>query len=145
VHVKSAPVSQGVYDIVVVLTVWKRNTTESILDMIRQQSVFDRGSIAVVLFQNGDHVDITSVVERWKQSSIWSPNKFDLLHVFYKVETGYYGRFLAPLSVLNQAQMRLSYCWTMTLFSVIDTSRTCFGLLAKGIWPREMDGSLMET
>jgi len=103
VRVDSPPASKDVYDLVVLLTVWKRNTTETILDMIRQQSALDRGRIAVLLFQNGDHADITSIVERWKQRSKWSPNNVDLLHVFSKVETGYYGRFLGPLLVQSSA------------------------------------------
>lgn len=91
------------YNLVVVLTVWKRNTIDDILHMIRKQSALKEGTIAVILFQNGEHVNVSSIVDKWKDKSMWVQSNVDLLHVFSKVETGYYGRFLGPFTVETTA------------------------------------------
>jgi len=95
---------QDGYDMVVVLTVWKRDTAEEMLRMIRQQSCLVAQKVAVVLFQNGDHVNISSIVDHWKQKSAWLEDTVDLLHIFSQFETGYYGRFLAPLSLATHPE-----------------------------------------
>lgn len=88
-----------VYDLVVVLTVWKRNTVDEILKMIRRQSILGEYRVAMVVFQNGEHVNITTPLSQWNRAAQWGGNRVDILHIWNTVETGYYGRFLSPLAV----------------------------------------------
>jgi UDP-N-acetylglucosamine 2-epimerase (non-hydrolysing) len=85
-------------EIIIVLTVWKRNNLEFQLYMIENQSVLKRfKNIVIVVFQNGNHINISTTVEKWKLRLHASHVNVDFIHSI--IETGYYGRFLAPLSV----------------------------------------------
>jgi len=88
-----------IYDLVVVLTIWKRKTLEEIIRMVQQQTALPGQQVAVILFQNGEHVNISTSVERWSRKESWSGCSVDVIHVANIIETGYYGRFLSPLLV----------------------------------------------
>ena len=87
------------FDLVVVITVWKRDTTEKTLHLIKKQTALVGARTAVIVFQNGNHVNITGTLENWKDPSSWHGNEVRIIHVASKLETGYYGRFLSPLAV----------------------------------------------
>ena len=91
-------VTQGhrVYEVVIVLTVWKRMMLDRQLRCVASQASLRGRKVLVIVFQNGCHVDISDVLLRWK--SFWSGNRnVDIRHVHSTLESGYYGRFLAPL------------------------------------------------
>ena len=92
------------YDAVVVVTVWKRSTTRRILSMIANQTALVGQKAVVILFQNGEHVDITETKNECRDKSFWQGRDVDILHVHSKVESGYYGRFLSPLSVASSKE-----------------------------------------
>ena len=94
------------YDIVVVVTVWKRNTVAELLKMISTQTALYQRCVAVILFQNGEHVNISAVVHQWSQPSAWGNISVGIKHVVSKVETGYYGRFASPLFVRSSSAAR---------------------------------------
>jgi UDP-N-acetylglucosamine 2-epimerase (non-hydrolysing) len=96
---KTIDVNPQQFDLVVVLTVWKRATTEKILHMIQQQTALIGKRTAIILFQNADHVNIKNSIERWKETSSWHGKEVQMFHIASKLETGYYGRFLGPLTV----------------------------------------------
>ena len=88
-----------IYDLIVVVTVWKRDTVDEILNMIRRQTALNRLQVALLIFQNGEHLDISMSMAKWANSTSWNGNKVDVLHIKNVVETGYYGRFLSPFAV----------------------------------------------
>lgn len=85
-------------ELVIVLTVWKRSEMlEKQLRVLKDQSVLRRFDSCVIIYQNGKHVDIASVVDKWKEPVSWeSPVTVSFIHSV--LETGYFGRFLAPLA-----------------------------------------------
>ena len=85
------------YDIVIVLTVWKRNNLEKQLFQVRNQSILKNKTTNIIIFQNSNHVDVTDIVNRWKNSDVFS-SKVDISFIHSPFETGYYGRFLIPLT-----------------------------------------------
>ena len=88
------------YDIVIVLTVWKRNNLESQLIQIKRQSIIETKKykkIKIIIFQNSNHIDITDIIKRWNMSNIFS-DKVKICYINSPFETGYFGRFLAPLT-----------------------------------------------
>ena len=96
-------------DLVVVLTVWKRDTLEAYLNMLSKQSLFSTNPSVrahIVVFQNGCHLNVTSILDRWRTNAsvCWGEiaSRVELTHVHSPVATGYYGRFLAPFSVTVQ-------------------------------------------
>ena len=85
------------YDIVIVLTVWKRNNLEKQLLLVKDQSILKNKTTNIIIFQNSNHVDITNIINKWKNSDLFS-SKVDLNFIQSPIETGYYGRFLIPLT-----------------------------------------------
>ena len=86
------------FDVVVVITVWRRNTLDAYMEMLTNQTVFTEKKLRceLMVFQNGDHLDITKSLERWQVRLQSLPN-LKLTHIHSKVATGYFGRFIAPL------------------------------------------------
>ena len=95
-----------IYDLVVVLTVWKRETVDEILKMVRRQTALNGVQVALIVFQNGAHVDVSASVAQWAKSTSWDGNKVDVLHIENVVETGYYGRFLSPFAVSSNSDAK---------------------------------------
>ena len=86
-----------IYDIVIVLTVWKRNNIESQLMQIKNQSVLKNRKTNIIIFQNSNHINIDNIVNKWKQSDSFS-DKVDITFIHSPIETGYFGRFIIPLT-----------------------------------------------
>ena len=85
------------YDIVIVLTVWKRNNLERQLIQVKNQSILKNKRINVIIFQNSNHTNIEDILKRWKNSRDFS-DKVDITYIQSPIETGYFGRFLIPLT-----------------------------------------------
>ena len=85
------------YDAVIVLTVWRRNNLEKQLNLINSQTFLKNKKTNIIIFQNSDHVNVDDIVNKWKQ-----PNSFSeqvvINFIHSPIETGYFGRFLAPLT-----------------------------------------------
>jgi len=78
--------------------VWRRNLLEQQFEMIRYQKGLDDLSLKIIVFQNGKHIFVDDVVERWSSPEAWAPlRRVEVLFIHSTTETGYYGRFLAPL------------------------------------------------
>eukprot|EP00285_Hemiselmis_virescens_P014177 CAMPEP_0173381060 /NCGR_PEP_ID=MMETSP1356-20130122/3557_1 /TAXON_ID=77927 ORGANISM="Hemiselmis virescens, Strain PCC157" /NCGR_SAMPLE_ID=MMETSP1356 /ASSEMBLY_ACC=CAM_ASM_000847 /LENGTH=478 /DNA_ID=CAMNT_0014334803 /DNA_START=222 /DNA_END=1655 /DNA_ORIENTATION=- len=86
-------------DIVVILTVYGRMTLDRQMDMVRMQTALKGRTVDVVAFQNGRHVDVRHNVTKWQLAETWGGNDVVVTFVPSSVETGYYGRFLAPFLV----------------------------------------------
>ena len=92
------------YNLVIVLTVWRRNNLEKQLIYIKRQSIIKNKKINIIIFQNSYHVDVSEIIDKWNKNKIL-PNNIVITYVQSPIETGYYGRFLIPLtsSMANNA------------------------------------------
>lgn len=86
-----------IYDVVIVLTVWKRNHLERQLIQIKNQSIIKNNKINIIIFQNSNHINIEDIVIKWKKSNIF-PQNVDIDFIQSPIETGYFGRFIIPLT-----------------------------------------------
>jgi len=84
------------FDVVVVLTVWRRPTLELQLSMIRSQTALKLLRTNVIIFQNGHHLDVSTIVHQ-SMSPGWWNSDVQVTFIRSSVPTGYFGRFLAPL------------------------------------------------
>jgi UDP-N-acetylglucosamine 2-epimerase (non-hydrolysing) len=78
---------------VVVVTVWRRQTLQLQLEMLQEQGLDDCPISDVFVFQNGNYIDVSGIILDWNRKDA----KFKIMYIQSKVQTGYYGRFLAPL------------------------------------------------
>ena len=89
------------YDLVVVLTVWKRETLEMYLRMMAKQTLLQQRpdfKTNIIIFQNSDHLDVTGIVEKWSNNHArWGAADVVVTYINSPIPTGYFGRFLAPL------------------------------------------------
>ena len=85
------------YDVVIVLTVWKRNNLEKQLFQVKNQSILKNKKINIIIFQNSNHLNVTDIINKWKKSNIFSEN-VDINFIQSPIETGYFGRFIVPLT-----------------------------------------------
>ena len=85
------------YDLVAVLTVWKRANLRKQLIAVSQQSVLQNHRSIVIVFQNGRHINVEPIVREWQE--VLQSKGIKVLHVWSELETGYFGRFVAPLLV----------------------------------------------
>ena len=85
------------YDIVIVLTVWKRNNLEMQLTNVKNQSILKNKKTNIIIFQNSNHINIDDIVNKWKQNNYFS-DKDDITFIHSPIETGYFGRFIVPLT-----------------------------------------------
>ena len=86
------------YELVIVLTVWKRNNLERQLMQIKRQSILGKKKINIIVFQNFNHIDISDIIKKWKKPDAFNDDKVKLTLIKSPIETGYYGRFLSPLT-----------------------------------------------
>eukprot|EP00727_Mastigamoeba_balamuthi_P008396 m51a1_g4179 hypothetical protein (479) ;mRNA; f:353201-361449 len=95
------------YDLVVVLTVWKRLNYEMHLDLITRQSVVREGMrTAVLVFHNGDHVKedrVNASLDKWRRHPALVNSSSAVLYFHSSIETGYHGRFLGPFLVSTRS------------------------------------------
>ena len=94
----------NLFDVVVVLTVWKRNNLEKQLNQVKRQSIVKFKKINLIVFQNSEHIDIKDIINKWEKNKML-PENIILTYIQSPIETGYYGRFLIPLTsqVTNNA------------------------------------------
>jgi hypothetical protein len=85
------------YDIVIVLTVWKRNNLGMQLTNVKNQSILKNKKTNIIIFQNSNHTNIDDIVNKWKQNNYFS-DKVDITFIHSPIETGYFGRFIVPLT-----------------------------------------------
>ena len=85
------------YDIVIVLTVWKKNNIERQLIQVKNQSILKNKKTNLIIFQNSNHVYIDDIINKWKQPFTFN-DKVDITFIQSPIETGYYGRFIVPLT-----------------------------------------------
>ena len=97
------------YDIVIVLTVWKRNNLESQLIQIKNQSILKNKKTNIIIFQNANHINIDNIVNKWKQSDVFS-EKVDITFIHATMETGYFGRFVIPLTSSVRSESYFIIC-----------------------------------
>jgi len=85
------------YDIVIILTVWKRNNLERQLLQIKDQSILKNKKTNIIVFQNSNYVNIRDIINKWNKSEMFS-DKVDINFIQSPIETGYFGRFIVPLT-----------------------------------------------
>ena len=92
------------FDLVIVLTVWKRNNLNAQLIQIKRQSFLKQKKTNIIVFQNYNHVNIDKIIEEWKKPGAFC-DQVTITFIKSPIETGYYGRFITPLisSVTNNA------------------------------------------
>lgn len=83
--------------IIIVLTVWKRNNLLMQLRLIKNQTILKWMNVSIIIFQNANHINITSEVTEW----IINNTNILTFKIQSLYETGYYGRFLVPLTFHN--------------------------------------------
>ena len=102
------------FDLVLVFTVWRRQTLEQYFQYLERQDFFAlRGPhfrVNVLVFQNSNHVDVASVVGEWSSAARWGGRDVTVTFVQSPMATGYYGRFLAPL----MTDVRKDTYWVIT-------------------------------
>jgi len=84
------------FDIVIVLCVWKRNNLERQLIQVKNQSILKNKKTNIIIFQNANHLNIDEIVNKWKQPNTFS-EEVDITFIKSPIETGYFGRFIIPL------------------------------------------------
>ena len=87
------------YDIIIVLTVWKRNNLENQLKQVKNQSILKNKKTNIIIFQNSNHVYVEDIVNKWKLYEKF-PDRVDITYINSPIETGYFGRFIVPLTSL---------------------------------------------
>ena len=87
---------QDLYDIVIILTVWKRNNLERQLIQVKNQSILKNKKTNLIIFQNSNYINIDNIVKKWKQANFFD-EKVDITFIKSPIDTGYFGRFLIPL------------------------------------------------
>mmetsp|Transcript_31363 Transcript_31363/g.75858 ORF Transcript_31363/g.75858 Transcript_31363/m.75858 type:complete len:778 (-) Transcript_31363:147-2480(-) len=92
----------GGADLVVVLTVFGRATLDLQMRMLQPQTAFKGRKTHVIIFQNGKHQNIDANATKWEERGIWGGSDVTVTFTHSTLETGYYGRFLAPLIVNSQ-------------------------------------------
>ena len=92
------------FDLVIVLTVWKRNNLNAQLMQIKRQSILRQKRTNIIVFQNFYHINIDQIIKEWKKPGTFT-DKVIITFIKSPIETGYFGRFIAPLisSVTNKA------------------------------------------
>ena len=97
------------YELVVVLTVWKRNNLDRQLMQVKRQSILKEKKTNIIIFQNSNHTDINDIIKKWKQ-----PDKFNenvkLTIIKSPIETGYFGRFISPLTASITSETYFIIC-----------------------------------
>jgi hypothetical protein len=87
---------QSHFDLVIVLTVWKRNNLNAQLMQIKRQSILKQKKTNIIIFQNFYHINIDKIIEEWKKPGTFS-EQVTITFIKSPIETGYFGRFIAPL------------------------------------------------
>ena len=86
------------YELVIVLSVFKRNNLENQLIQISRQSFIESNKdkkINIIIFKNSNHLDINNVIKKWNMSNIFS-EKVKINYINSPFEIGNFWRFLVP-------------------------------------------------
>ena len=94
---KYSNLQKNAYDIVIILTVWKRNNLERQLIQIKNQSILKNKRTNIIIFQNSNHININDIINEWKYLNKFN-EKVDINFIQSPIETGYFGRFIIPLT-----------------------------------------------
>ena len=97
------------FDLVIVLTVWKRNNLERQLMQIRRQSILKNKKTNIIVFQNSNHVNVDEIILKWEKPDVFK----DLVKITFiksPIETGYFGRFLSPLTSFVKSNSYFIIC-----------------------------------
>ena len=86
------------YDLVIVLTVWKRNNLERQLMQVKRQTALKNKKVNIIVFQNYNHTDISDIIKKWKKPDKLNNENVKLTLIKSPIETGYFGRFISPLT-----------------------------------------------
>lgn len=79
--------------VVIVLTVWKRNNLLMQLNLINSQSILKWMKVSIIIYHNNNYVNVSRDISEWENI-----NNISLTVIKTEYDTGYYGRFLAPLT-----------------------------------------------
>ena len=97
----NTPVSFLTFDLVIIFTVWQRETLESYFRMFERQNLWDERGLSfrvhILVFQNSAHINVTHIVARWDVPNRWGSRDVTISHTISLIPTGYFGRFIAPL------------------------------------------------
>ena len=88
--------SNDQFDLVIVLTVWRRNNINSQLMQIKRQSILKNIKTNIIVFQNFYHINIDNIIEEWKKPGTFC-DQVTITFIKSPIETGYFGRFISPL------------------------------------------------
>ena len=94
---KNIDFQNDIYDIIIVLTVWKRNNLQRQLIQIKNQSILRNKKTNIIILQNSNHININDIVNKWKYSDLFK-EKVEITFIQSPIETGYFGRFIIPLT-----------------------------------------------
>ena len=64
---------------------------------IKNQSILKNKKTNIIIFQNSNHVNVSDIINKWNKSDIFS-EKVDINFIQSSIETGYFGRFIIPLT-----------------------------------------------
>ena len=67
------------------------------LTNVKNQSILKNKKTNIIIFQNSNHTNIDDIVNKWKQNNYFS-DKVDITFIHSPIETGYFGRFIVPLT-----------------------------------------------
>ena len=84
------------YDVVIVLTVWKRNNLERQLLQIKDQTILKNKKTNIIVCQNSNYINVIDIINKWNKSEMFS-EKVIINFIQSPIETGYFGRFIIPL------------------------------------------------
>lgn len=70
-------------EFIVVVTVWKRQTLNQQLGMLKEQKIGECVISQVFVFQNGNHVDVDGIISQRKRKKI----QMDVAHIKSKIQT----------------------------------------------------------
>jgi len=90
-------IQYDIYDIVIVLTVRKRNNLERQLLQIKDQTILKNKKTNIIVLQISNYVNVNDIIKRWNKSEIFS-EKVDISFIQSPIETGYLVRFIIPLT-----------------------------------------------
>lgn len=94
-HISHQNISRVCHNLIIILTVWKRDTLSFQLEQIYHQTILDSTSAMIIVYQNSNHINISASFLFWK--SKFALRNIPLIHIHFSIETGYFGRFLSPL------------------------------------------------
>lgn len=95
-----------IYDIIFVLTVWKRKNYIWQIELLYKQDYSKNYNILIVIYQNGNHINISDYSHFLNRKE-----NIKLKYIHSEIDTGYFARFLIPL---------LFSSYSNSLFFVID-------------------------